>query len=533
MSVNQDYRYRSLAGVILLVTSILVFAVVYFLLAVHADIPLLDGDDAVYVLMADYFSPFSERSSAITELVMRHSRFPPFYPLVLGMLGVDSSHLAAMHAVTVAFLLGAMAMLFLWARQVSESAVWAALAAMLFGLLPVTVHQSFGILSENLYLLLSLLAIWCTVRDRRDERWLIITAIVIALACFSRSLGFALLLAWLICLRQVPLLERIRLGLIALMPTFVWNIWKLAHGYHGDYSDSLLDGLRGGMLSDLLQVHARAPWLSLWNGWITSFDADPSIVTLVVGSVVGMMCLVGTLYRATQWKVDGVYVIVYLLVILVWPYTYEARRFLYPVLPVLLVHGCLWLTALPHKRIDLRMAAAYPYVYLAIMALIAFPAVATMAERFMQSRTSGEHMYALSPSWYGYGNREEARTRAAEQMALVRAWRDLKNIVREGQCVYHVKPVALMLYADRPSYVPPLVGEENYGDLLQRASQCRYFYLGAYTYYPYLSPFYPQRYLSDSRVVQTHYLEGPGDRRVLGYLVEPRRDTVPIKPNKE
>src|SRR5688572_488869 len=94
----------------------------YYRLAVHAETPLLDGDDAVYAVMADYFSFFSSRSDEITELVMRYSYFPPLYPLLLGVTGADSAHLWFAHLLTVGFLIGAMALFLLWLRHVVPSA---------------------------------------------------------------------------------------------------------------------------------------------------------------------------------------------------------------------------------------------------------------------------------------------------------------------------------------------------------------------------------------------------------------------------
>src|SRR5438876_237124 len=92
------------------------FALFYFVLAVHPDMPVFDGDAPAYVLMADYFSPFSDRPRVITELVMRHSHFAPLYPMLLGWLGATSAHLEWAHVLTLGFLLAGLAAYFFWAR---------------------------------------------------------------------------------------------------------------------------------------------------------------------------------------------------------------------------------------------------------------------------------------------------------------------------------------------------------------------------------------------------------------------------------
>src|SRR5215475_2636051 len=51
------------------------------------------SDDAVYLLMADAFSPFVAADPALFDYVLRESLFPPFYPLLLGWLGAGSATL--------------------------------------------------------------------------------------------------------------------------------------------------------------------------------------------------------------------------------------------------------------------------------------------------------------------------------------------------------------------------------------------------------------------------------------------------------
>src|SRR6185436_4725910 len=94
-------------GPALCVIAALAAAGFFYFLTWLPDSPLLDGDEAVYVLMADYFSPFSHLGPDVTGLVMRHSVFPPVYPLLMGLVGATSTHIAAVRAVTTSFLLAA------------------------------------------------------------------------------------------------------------------------------------------------------------------------------------------------------------------------------------------------------------------------------------------------------------------------------------------------------------------------------------------------------------------------------------------
>lgn len=504
---------------------LIAFSVFYYRLAVHADTPLLDGDNAVYALMADYFSPFSDRPNAITELVMRHSNFPPLYPMALGLSGANSSHIAFAHAITVGFLLLAMATFFYWTRRVLDSTALAGWLVIGFGLLPVTIFQSLELLSENLYLLLSLIALLTLAKSRGDDRWVYVGALAIGLACITRSVGVTLLVAYLIHARGRERHRRWMPILISVLPLLLWTAWKFMQGYRGNYVSAFLNVLTNRSIFEYLQFQLHALSREILGGWISSFDYHASIATLIAGSMLGVVCLAGLVYRAVHRHFDAIYVTLYLAVIVVWPFPYEARRLFYPVLPILLVQGLFLICLLARRQSRMRIAAVYPYIYLAMLGLIIFPSATITAERFASGQRPEQGLYAGSPSWYEYLDLEQAKERITEQKALTQAWLRTASMIDEKECVYHVKPDAFMLYANRLSYQTPLVASNNREEFFRQTDQCRYFYLGAYIYYPYLDALYPQRFLRDYRIVSRDYLDGPGGRRLLGMLVEvARRD---------
>src|SRR5688572_30000682 len=83
----------------------ILLAVFYITFTWSHSLHVLDGDDPVYVAMANYFSPFSSnQKSEITALVMRNAPFPPLYPMMLGLVNTDATHLAFAHLLTVSFL---------------------------------------------------------------------------------------------------------------------------------------------------------------------------------------------------------------------------------------------------------------------------------------------------------------------------------------------------------------------------------------------------------------------------------------------
>jgi len=504
------------------VVAILVAA--HFLLFTwRIDPPLLDGDDAVYLIMADFFSPFSGRDETITGLVMRHSYFPPLYPLLLGLAGGVSNNTVLAHLVTVAFLFGAMVALYLWSCEISERCYAALTLACLVTILPATVYEMFGLVSEGLYLLITLLALFFAARDPTGNKWRYFTAAAVGLAIVSRTVGFALWLAYTIWLTSGRRPGWKTLPLVALIPWLVWTVWKWGQGYAASYGgnvEALLEHQSiWGFVSYQLAVAPR----DIWHAWTTSLNHFGNAVATTGGTIVGLIVVAGLARRLWVRSLDGIYVSIYLAVLLIWPYSYEARRLLFVILPILLVQG--WIFAEWAGAQVTRWAGSMRHaglMYIGLIGIVAFPSMYSMHERLALGWQDGNRSYAVAASWYTYSHVADAKTRIAEQLALAGAWRELGSRLGRDECVYHLKPVAFMLYADRPAYATPQASSRS--EFWQRATLCQYFYLGAFFYPPYRVPFYPKQYLEpDARVVSIDYFEENGRKRPLGMLVRADR----------
>lgn len=510
----------------------IVIAVFFYYLTWLPDSPLLDGDDAIYMLMADHFSPFSDRGREITSLVMRHSTFPPLYPLLLGILGGTSAQLEIAHAITTTFLLLALALYFLWMRRELGRTDLAGLLSVVFVFLPVTILQSLNLLSENLYLLLSLF-VMVAAMHAKDDRWHFLAALAVGLLLLTRTIGIALAAAYAIVLFSKQRQRCIPFIAIALTPLFAWTIWKWAQGYYGSYFNTLLATWTTHPFFDVLWLQITTAIKMFWTAWVISIDESPSLVVGVVAGAVLGVCLAGLLYRLRRLKVDALYVVFYLGIVAIWPYGYEARRFLYVVIPIMLFHGIY----LIHRMAQIQKSAVVrtfvPYAFVFALALAVFPSLGLISSRFLLAQTPEYRHYANSSSWYSYEDLHRAIDHASERNQLVQAWRQISERVAPDECVYHIKPVALALYADRLSYETPYVPSGDRARFLERAPLCRYFYLGAFTYYPYNESFYPEKYLRGLvTVVTIDRLEGKPGNPVLGMLVERNVWAAPAPPDK-
>ncbi|MCR4297329.1 MAG: hypothetical protein NUV75_01050 [Gallionella sp.] len=501
----------------LLAAGFLAVAIFYYWMNWSAELPILGGDHAVYLLTADHMSPFSDRGYGVTRAAMSYSYFPPLYPLILGITGGTSAHVEIAHAVTVTFLIIALAWYFVWARHEIQSSYQAFFLTVVFALLPTTFFQSFGILSENLYLSLTLIAIWLLTKPDAPLSRLYAASVVIGLAVITRTIGVALVVAFAIHLFLYRRDQWARLVFVSLLPFISWNVLKSLLGYTGGYLWILTRVLETTPLYELLLKKLVHESHGLWVGWITSIDHTPTLMALIVGSAIGIICLAGTVHRAYRRKFDGIYLILYFVVLLLWPSSPDARRFLYPVLPILLLHG-LDLTSYLMQRFSPIKSAIYGYTYLFIITLITFPAAGLIFHRLAMSADDENKEYANSLYWYSGQDLNRARLKIKAYKKLTLSWQRISEVVPEGECVYNVDPTWLMLYANIPSYSTPQASTKD--QFFKAAKDCRYFYVASYTRPPY-QLFYPSDYImGEGKIVFIDRMAGLAGDPVLGMLVE-------------
>jgi len=503
----------------LLVAAIVATAIFYYSLNWSHDVPVLGGDHADYLLTADLFSPFSSRSHDVTRAVMSYAFFPPLYPLILGVLGGISTHIAIAHAITITFLVAALVWYFVWIREETRSVTLAFFLTMVFAFLPTTFFQSFGILSEYLYLLLSLAAIRLLAKPNPTLVHLYVTAVLIGLAVITRTIGITLVMAFVIYLRVHRTEHWARLIFISVAPLLLWNIVKWSIGYTGGYLWIITSVLKKTPLYDLLIEKMFIQSHGLWTGWITSFDHIPSLMTLVVGSVLGLVCLAGTLHRVYLKKFDGIYIVFYFGILLLWPFsqTADSRRLLYTAVPILLMHG-LKFTCHFMRRFPTFNNAVYGNAYLLIIALVVLPAAGFIFHRLEMSSIQENKEYAKSYYWYSDLDPETARMKIKTYKKLILSWERISRVVPEGECVYNVDPTWLMLYANRPSYTTPYATSKD--QFVNEAKICRYFYVASYVRSPY-PLFYPKDYIiQKGHVVFADRMEEMPGKPVLAMLIE-------------
>ncbi len=417
------------------------------------------SDDAVYLMMADYFSPYLDERLPHLEFLMRQSLFPPLYPLVLAMAGAGSEHSGLAHLLTTLLFVAALLVFLLWVRRESSSMPLAAVLTLIFALLPFSLVHVTEIWSESLYLLLLFAFLNLLPNDRGSTGSLslpLAASFVVGLALLTRGAAVALLPVLLQQLWQTPGGERWRhLAVVLVLPLAWWLVERSLYpsvGYLGLLGDSLTAHDPVRFVTSILPEQAA----SLWRGWntiVAGGSSRPAWVTWLAGMVfaAGLFGLLRRLFR--PMRPDALFVAGHLVMLLLWSAPGHAARLLYPVVPLLLFYAVTVVgdATRPAGR-RLRLALCL------LPALALFPHSQAIIQRHLHAPADlADANFAHTRYWL---DREEAATAQYDierRTVLIRFLRSLPEEVPPESCVYSVHVPLVMLHARRTSRLYPTV----------------------------------------------------------------------------
>lgn len=506
------------------------FMILLYLLAVAAylghgwshELASWQGDEFIYLLTADYFSPWTE-NSAVSAYKASNSQFPPFFPLLLG-LGGGASHIFAANITTVVcFLLGFLIFFFwLLAEKLTE---WNAyFLALIFAILPGTYMQALFVCSEGLYLMFSLACLFAvaTGDKSRNEVWFMAAAIFASAASLTRSAGLALVIALALYLIWRRPARMWLILAITILPSVAWSLYMLAAGgtEHQSYISAFLETYSTRPMHALIdQVLIEAPYL--WRGLVMNFTT--SSIGVPVYTFMGVLFMGGMAYRLYLRKLDGLYVLLYLGMILLWPFPHEAKRFILVIVPILLFQAFFLIRRLSQNLHHLR-AIYIEILYLSIIFILALPTLALAIGRYEQTIAPDMEPFRRAGWWYSWYANNSMETRPQDMMyarGLSEGLRTIGNHVPINECLYSVKAHPVSYYTGRISKFPPReeLDDSDFRKALHELG-CRYFLFMNDTS-PSISrkSFYPAGRLENDiqLIAEISYMES-GDKTVLGVL---------------
>jgi hypothetical protein len=299
----------------------------------------LHSDEAIYLLLADYYSPWLDKNNDLLfTFVLSQSWFPPGYPLLLALLGGGSDTIPIAHFINTTFLAVSLICYASWLRR-SGHELASLLFPSLFALSPYVLIFSLGIFSEFVFLAILLAVLYLHENGSRSKKTLLTISLLVATAPLIRTAAIALLLAWLINLLRSNHPYRIRYILITVLPFLLWSFWKQFNGIGHNYIRLVIDGVKHQDLSYLLDtpLYVASRIAPGWNEYFGTATGPWYWVILFLL----ILATVGMVLRLYEGKLDAIFTLLYFLIVLFWPYPQFITRFLLPVIPLLIFYSYL------------------------------------------------------------------------------------------------------------------------------------------------------------------------------------------------
>lgn len=434
------------------------------------------SDDAIYLIMAQVFSPWPHATDLLQQFMRTDSHFPPLYPVLLGLFGAGPQDPALASAISIAFLVIAVAVFGVWVYLETGRRLPALLLPVVFALLPGTVIFTQGLWSEFLFMVFFYAALaLAAVREPDRSHWLA-CSLFIALTSLTRAVGVAFIAAY--CLYLI--LKRPRYYLlqipVAALPFLYWatiiNVRSTEHGYFGILLGALSSeqGRWSGLYHALLLKLA-----AMYRGWEWQFrvsDILPGSGWLIhaVLACLLLAALAGFLQRLRHARLDALCLLAYAATVIVWPFSDQnfVTRFVFPVTPLLLfyaVHAAGMLAYRPRRVAVLLLCAA--------VIISAWSPATYVLQRAYAPAPEGLAPYKHDYAWFYSRSLKDAVASARGSRDLFQALRKVGTLVPENECIFSFQTALVMLHTHRISgvYPPPSVSDAAFAHATRG---CRY-----------------------------------------------------------
>jgi 4-amino-4-deoxy-L-arabinose transferase-like glycosyltransferase len=422
--------------------------------------PHTGGDNAIYVSLAHALLTTGSYVELFDPAQAPHTKYPPVFPAVLALLMAFGARTwVALKSVAVLSTIAAVAFTYLWAAR--RLGPWTASAvAALVGVSSAVVYYSHWVLSDPLFLALTMAGLWAldveggagrtdASAGRSRAWWLALGIAAAGLAYFTRSAGLPLvaaLLGWLALGRRWRALA---LGAVALGGPALWW-WARARGASGSYAAEfwLVDPYQPALgriepwalvpraltnLRDYASVHVPAGIVGSRGAWVSALG-----VALTLAALYGWARAV-----RTRFGIAELFFPLYSGLIFLWPVVWSGDRFALPLYPLLFLYAALAWRTLVSRLPRAARGAATAVILLALLG----PATASWLRASAQARACMRIVVAEG-AWACYGPRVEA---------FVAAARWARAGLPEGASVLTRKPGIFYVESGVPSRTFPLV----------------------------------------------------------------------------
>ena len=481
----------------IILVSIVIVSIFYIYLSTHNEIVGLVADDAIYLLMADYFSPYFQALSKSAAFVMQTSQFPPLYPLLLALLGASSSSLIFAHFITTCFFIISAIFYYYWSSTVNNDNSIGKYLVLIYICLPASLILNIDLWSEHLYLALTLLSLFLIEKARFNEKYFLIASIIIGLIPLTRLVGLTFIIAYFIYLHFSKVKNKYCYFLISIFPFIIWKLISTSF-YHSEiYHDTVTSFYRYDLWTHIKYLF-NTQLVNLWYGWHECFDIRKNLFSSFVCGSVLIMALVTWTKRLKKKAIDSLYLLFYFLIIWVWPDENHNMRFVFPIFPILLCYSYMSLCVVLERDFSSYLKLFIKTSSMIIILVTFLPTNLYAANRLLKNIPQELAAYKNTKYWLIVDNKVEfiESVRIMDKMML--SYVLAGSHVPKDECVYTAHQESFMYYARRLAFPLPLPNDLSKSDNRENLNKCDYVHILHTNSHPKFPGGYPLNFIKNN-----------------------------------
>ncbi len=436
----------------------------FFLLMIWIVLPAapagFDWDDTWYIWMAEWFSGRQDYLDVILPMLQAR-QYPPFFPFMLSMAGdvlESTSNGLILNAVFLAT--GTLLVMTTLTRE-GMPAIAAVFGGFLMMFNPIALTYVPALMSEPLFILITVIAIGLASASRETFTAWFITGLLAGLCVATRSIGWALVAALLV---QILLQAKPR-RLLYFLPGLGFGllfIFYLKAGLPGAHN--YLQGFYENLSNINLQFLVNQAGAIVF-GWQQLWGSVPGAILAAIVVLPGMGL------RLVQAKADAWYILISLVILMVWPFPDHMGRFLWVLFPMFLMAAQATLS-LPGV---VKQRKAISVFTLGLLLLISIPdGMGKAFDRLLDPPGTELNYLSRHSSWTRPDDRDEALINLKVRKQFLDDMEQIKAVDTGGFCVHSELPALVSVQARKVAYASPWNSLEN---ISPAGLNCRYYYL--------------------------------------------------------
>ncbi|NNE38059.1 MAG: hypothetical protein HKN08_07110 [Gammaproteobacteria bacterium] len=477
------------------------------------------SDDAIYLLLADLYSFSTTGTNLFYFKLSAESHFPPVYPMIMGLFGGDSTTINMASTITVTMLILSILIYFRWIYTLTSSLHWTLMSGLLLILLPANLIFAQELWSEFLFMIFLYGALLLNVNSTLTQKYLLSSSLLVAIASLTRSIGIALIIAFIIFIIIRRTRHAIRYTLVCLVPFLIWNFTRDTNSSREGYIQIFADTLTSVSLDNILDtsIDKIATFYDSFLWLFSSIDTGHVHASFVNISVTATLVLVviGFVARIKRLEMDALFLVTYLAIIFVWPFdnVYFVSRFLYPLIPLFLYYSYLGISGIFH---DQTWHTRTQVLFIAALFISILPSSTQYISRGYSDVQQDLSPFRRDRQWLMADTKTYGLGAIQNSKFIITSLQKVRGLIPEHECIFAIQAPIVMLYTKRITGIlpPPQTSNEEFRNQFR---ECKYSLampvIDSQGIYP---EFYPlQRLSADEYQITARFLDQHSEAEIL------------------